>query len=118
VIMPQFHFSSVVLAPAAAAAWWLSRRRLNLKWLFFGVLIGLLFYLPYVIGEMGNHWANTRGMLAGGRNRYSADTLTAFIAPANFLVNYWAPKWAYTADEYRELSRMCFGSFAGSVAAN
>ena len=118
VIMPQFHFSSVVLAPAVAVAWWLSKRRLNLRWLLFGVLVGALFYLPYVIGEMGNHWANTRGMLAGGRNRYSADTLTAFIAPTNFLVNYWAPKWAYTADEYRELSRMCFGSFGGSLAAN
>ncbi len=117
-IMPQFHFSSVVLVPAVAVAWWLSKRRLNLKWLLLGVLVGLLFYLPYVIGEMGNHWANTRGMLAGGRHRYSADTLTAFIAPANYLVNYWAPKWAYTADEYRELARVCFGSFGGSVAAN
>ncbi len=117
-IMPQFHFSGVVLVPAVAFAWWLSRRSLNLRWLLFGLFLGLLVYLPYVIGEMGNHWANTRGMLAGGRHRYTADTLTAFIAPANFLVNYWAPKWAYTAEEYRELSRVCFGSFAGSIAAN
>ncbi len=117
-IMPQFHFSSVVLAPAVVFAWWLSKRRLNPRWLLSGLFSGLLFYLPYVAGEMGNHWANTRGMLAGGHHRYTADTLSAFIAPANFLVNYWAPKWAYTADEYRELCRVCYGSFAASIAAN
>jgi hypothetical protein len=107
-IMPQFHFSSVILAPAAVAAWWLSRRRMNWAWLSIGLTAGVICYGPYVYGEISHHWQNTIGMTAGRPDHYSAAALKAFIAPLAFLYNDWSPRWSYTADEYRELSRACF----------
>ena len=117
-IMPQFHFSSVVLAPAAVVVWWLSKRRLNWAWLSFGLIAGLICYGPYVYGEIMHHWQNTVGMTAGSPGRYSTTALKVFIAPLAFLYNDWSPRWAYTADEYREICRACFGSLGGAMAAN
>jgi 4-amino-4-deoxy-L-arabinose transferase-like glycosyltransferase len=117
-IMPQFHFSSVVLAPAAVVVWWLSKRRLSLAWLSWGVMAGAVCYVPYIYGEIAHHWQNTIGMTAGSPGRYSADALKAFIAPLAFLYNDWSPRWAYTTDEYREICRACFGGPSGAVAAN
>jgi hypothetical protein len=116
-VMPQFHLSGLLLVPTVGLALWLSRRRLNLVWLSFGLVGGMLLYLPYIIGEMGHHWENTRGMTASGPDRYSLDTLKVFTAPVSFLLNYWMPKWQYTPTEYDSLSRACFGSGGASFAA-
>jgi hypothetical protein len=116
-VMPQFHLSGLLLIPTAGLVLWLSRRPLNLRWLAFGVVLGLLLYAPYLSGEIGNHWQNTRAMTANGPPRYTPDTLKAFVAPASYLLNYWVPKWQYTPAEYDVLLRSAFGSTELAVAA-
>ena len=83
-----------------------------------GLVLGSCCYLPYLTGESAHGWQNSRGMIDGGPIRYAAGTLEAFVAPVSFLLNYWAPKWAYTAAEYRELSRVTFGGPGEAVATN
>jgi len=118
VIMPQFHFSSVGLVPAAVVAWRLSRRRLNLAWLSLGLIAGLFCYAPYIYGEIMHHGQNTIGLAAGKSWHFSGEAFEVFSAPLAFLYNDWSPRWTYTPDEYGEISRACFGGPAGVFVAN
>jgi hypothetical protein len=115
--MPQFHVSGLMLWPAALLLLLLTPVRLHFGWLAAGFLAGAALYLPYLRGDMANHWQNTLGFFAGGEPRQFAERFKALSAPLSFLVN-WAPRWTRNAAEYRELGRACFGAFPLLLAVN
>jgi hypothetical protein len=114
--MLQFHMAGIVLWPAVALILLLSPVRLNFGWLAAGFVAGALFYVPYLRGELANHWQNTRGM-AAGHHALTWDGLKALTAPLNLLVN-WVPQWSRSAAEYRDIGRACFGAFGILLVVN
>lgn len=104
----QFHMSGLMLVPTAIAII-ISRARLNYLWLGGGLLGGFCIYIPYIKGDMANHWQNTIGIFSGGANHFSAGVLKIFSSTAGFLVN-WSPGWIRNDSEYAEFGRACFGS--------
>ena len=115
-MMPQFHMSGLALFPTVAIILLLSSARLNILWLFGGLLAGAFLYIPYIQGEIANGWQNTHGMLLGHEKHYW-DALKVFTAPFSFLVNF-SPPWTKSSAEYRELGRSCFGSFGVLLVVN
>jgi hypothetical protein len=115
-MMPQFHLSVLSLLPAIAIILALASVRLNVPWLIGGVLTGILLYVPYVRGEMAHGWQNTIGMGAG-RHGHWWGGLKAVLAPWNLLVNF-VPQWTRGAEEYMQLGKAVFGSFAVLVVLN
>ena len=107
-IMPHFHMCVTMLLPAVGLVLLLSSVRLNLAWLFGGLLFGALLYVPYVRGEMMHGWHNTRGMLVAPCS-YGWGSLKALTAPVSLLTN-WVPQWTGSAKAYLQLGRACFGS--------
>jgi hypothetical protein len=105
----QFHMSGFMLIPTAVAVIIISAARLNYLWLGGGLLAGFCIYLPYIVGEMANHWQNTIGMFSGGAGHFSVGVLKIFSSTAGFLVN-WSPGWIRNDSEYAEFGRACFGS--------
>jgi hypothetical protein len=115
-IMPQFHLSVFSLLPAVVILLAVSPARLNRPWLFGGLLAGILFYVPYLRGEMANGWQNTRAMSSGKAGHWWGG-LKSVIAPWNLLANY-VPQWTRSFAEYRELGKACFGWFGVLLALN
>jgi hypothetical protein len=115
--MPQFHMSGLMFWPAAVLLLFLAPVRLHLAWLAAGVAAGLALYIPYLRGDMANHWQNTLGFFAGGDPHPFVERFKALSAPLSFLVN-WAPRWVRTAADYHELGRACFGSFGVLLVVN
>jgi len=105
----QFHMSGFMLIPTAIAVVIISGARLNYLWLAGGILSGFCIYLPYIKGDMANHWQNTIGMLTADSGHFSAGVLKIFSSTAGFLVN-WSPGWIRNDSEYAEFGRACFGS--------
>ena len=60
-VMPQFHMSGLLVISAVIVQLVLNPVRLNFPWLAGGILAGAALYVPYVLGEMANGWANTHG---------------------------------------------------------
>jgi len=117
-MMLQFHMSGLMLIPTIILVLWLKPTRLNVPWLVGGIVAGLALYLPYIFGEMAHGWENTRDMISGGHHGYSREAFKIFSAPLGFLINYWDPRWPFGRDEYREIGRICFGSFSLLLAFN
>jgi len=105
----QFHMSAFMLIPTAIAAIIISGARLNILWLVGGFLAGVCAYLPYIAGEMANHWQNTRGMLISEPGHFSAGVFKIIVSTAGFLVS-WSPGWIRNDSEYIAFGRACFGS--------
>jgi hypothetical protein len=105
----QFHMSGLMLIPTAIAVIIISAARVNYPWLGGGLVSGICLYLPYIRGEMANHWQNTIGMFSGGEDHFSAGVLKIFSSTAGFLVN-WSPGWIRDDSEYAAFGRACFGS--------
>lgn len=105
----QFHMSGLMLIPTAIAVIIISAARVNYRWLGGGLAAGICLYLPYIKGEIANNWQNTKGMLSGGAEHFSAGALKIFSSTAGFLVN-WSPGWIRDDKEYAEFGRACFGS--------
>ncbi|HEY2081882.1 MAG TPA: glycosyltransferase family 39 protein [Verrucomicrobiae bacterium] len=115
-IMPQFHFSVFAVLPAVAVIFAISPARLNVRWLFGGVLAGAFFYIPYLRGEMANGWQNTLAMRTGKAGHWWGG-LKAVIAPWNLLVDY-VPQWTRSFNDYRQMGNACFGWFGVLLALN
>jgi len=114
----QFHLSTLSLVVPLIIFGWLARLRPNWGWLAAGLIAALLCYVPYILGDMRHDWANTRGMLAGGAGKFSADALKVFSSPFSFLINIWNPGWTYAPGEYETLARRAFGGFTGMRVIN
>jgi 4-amino-4-deoxy-L-arabinose transferase-like glycosyltransferase len=105
----QFHMSGLMLIPTAIAVIFIGSARLNYLWAGGGFLAGVCIYLPYIKGEMSNHWQNTIGMFSGGTGHFSVEVLKIFSSTVGFLIN-WSPGWIRDDAEYAEFGRACFGS--------
>lgn len=117
-LLAQFHMASIFLLPAIVVILWAAARPLHLRWLTLGAGgVGLL-YLPYLLGEWRNHWANTRAMFGAVGADYTFDPLGILAALLRFFLNYWAPRSLYTASEWAELHRATFGGELGHWLAN
>jgi hypothetical protein len=80
----QIHMSVMMLLPAVVILFVISPRRVNWPLMFAGILAGLLFYIPYVSGELANDWRNTLGMISGER-AFKISALKIITAPVNML---------------------------------
>ncbi len=80
----QIHMSGLMILPAVIVLLFLSSRRINWWMLLTGLAAGLLFYVPYIRGEMANEWANTAGMVAGGGS-FKVSAFKAISSPLNVL---------------------------------
>jgi hypothetical protein len=105
----QFHMSGFMLVPVAFSALVITGARVNYFWLASGMLAGVSVYLPYVCGEMANHWQNTVGMFSKDSGHFSVGVLKIFTSTAGFLIN-WSPGWIRDDSEYAAFGRACFGS--------
>lgn len=108
--IPQFHMIGVFYVPAAILIIGLSPARISRKWLAAGLVAAAAIYMPYVLGEMRNDWANTRAIFSGESGK-TAGVLKVFSASANVLsnvVNRWT---GYHLSEYRQFGDAVFGSF-------
>jgi hypothetical protein len=117
-IAAQFHLSALGLILPLALLAWLSRTRPNWTWFCVGLVAGALCYLPYIEGEIAQHWQNSRGMVWGGNARFSSSALKVFTSPFSFLINFWSPGWAYAPGEHAALARSAFGSLGRLYAVN
>ena len=61
--IPQFHMIGIFYYPAILLLLIISPARLNKRWFIIGVIAGMALYLPYLMGEISNHWENTHKML-------------------------------------------------------
>jgi hypothetical protein len=106
-VMPQFHMCVTMLLPALGLVLFLARVRLNLPYLFAGLIAGAVLYVPYLRGEMSHGWQNTLGMLSAP-GRFGWGGLKALTAPLSLLTN-WVPQWTDNPAAYRQMGRACFG---------
>jgi 4-amino-4-deoxy-L-arabinose transferase-like glycosyltransferase len=109
-IMPQFHMMVMFIAPVVMLLLWWSPSRLNRRWLAAGVTVSLLLYVPYIIGEIGHGWENTRRIL-DGRTSVSFSVLKILTLPITMLSNLMSSVTGRDFSEYRALGEACFGSF-------
>ena len=115
-VMPQFHMCVTMLLPALGLVLFLARVRLNLLYLFAGLLAGAVLYVPYLRGEMSHGWQNTLGMLSAP-GRFGWGGLKALSSPLSLLAN-WVPQWTDNPAAYRQLGRACFGWLGLFLALN
>lgn len=114
----QFHFCVLLLVPPIVALCWVARLKPRWSWLAAGFAAGSLCYLPYVFGDMAHGWENTRGLIFGPANKFSAGSLKAFSSPFTFLINYWDPGWTYGPGDYAALTRKAFGATPVLITVN
>ncbi len=65
-VVTQAHIAFVCLAGVVAAALLVYRPRLNVPAVLAGTAFGILFYVPYLVHELSNGFANTRALASGG----------------------------------------------------
>jgi len=111
----QFHMSGLILIPTAIAVIIITAARVNYLWLGGGLLAGASLYLPYLRGEMANHWQNTAGMFGGGSGGFSVEALKVISSTIGFFVS-WSPGWIRADHEYVEFGRACFGGIPVLIA--
>jgi 4-amino-4-deoxy-L-arabinose transferase-like glycosyltransferase len=109
-IMPQFHMVAMFIAPVVVLLLWWSPSRLNLRWLAAGLFTSALLYVPYVIGEMGHGWENTRRIF-DGHVAATFSVLKVLTLPFTDLSNLMSSVTGRDFTEYRILGDACFGSF-------
>jgi 4-amino-4-deoxy-L-arabinose transferase-like glycosyltransferase len=109
-IMPHFHMMVVFVAPVVVLILWLSRARLNWRWLVAGALASVLLYVPYILGEARHNWENTRKILTGNTEPSFA-VLKIFTLPIANLSNLMNSTTVHEFSAYRALGDACFGSF-------
>jgi 4-amino-4-deoxy-L-arabinose transferase-like glycosyltransferase len=109
-IMPQFHMMAMFVAPVVVLLLWWSPSRLNTRWLAAGVLVSVLLYVPYVMGEMRHGWENTRRIFEGHVGA-SFSVLKILTLPITDLSNLMSSVTGRDFSEYRALGDAYFGSF-------
>ena len=111
-VIPQFHMIGLFVIPAVLLVLALSPVRLNGRWLIAGFVVGVLLYLPYLIGDMHNDWQNLRAKLSGGEQReYSASVLKILTAPATLLSSAPAGWTGDGVGPVRQFGNQWFGHY-------
>jgi hypothetical protein len=110
-MMPQFHAFGLFLGPSIALLLWFRRREVNVRWLALGLVGCLALYTPYIVGESGTHWDNTRRVLGGGKDSFSFGCLKSLTLLPVCLSNLFNSVFSYSFKEYEEFGRAEFGSF-------
>ncbi len=110
-MMPQFHAFGLFLGPSILLLLWFRRREINKTWLALGLLGCLALYTPYIVGETGTHWDNTRRMLGGGTEPFTFGCLKSLTLLPVCLSNLFNSVFSYSFKEYRDFGGSEFGSF-------
>ncbi len=116
-VTPQFHMIGVFYYPAILLLLYLSPAKLNKKWFIFGVITGVLVYLPYLIGEMNNDWENTRAIFGGSVER-SYGVVKILSTPVGMISNQIGRWTDYGFSGYREYGNAYFGSYLVLLVIN
>lgn len=107
--IPQFHMVGLFYAPVILLVMLLAPARWHRHWFAAGIIVGVAFYLPYLIGDMQNNWANTQAMLTDdGRKSWGA--LKIVSVPVTLLSNYPSSWVGYGFDEFLTFADRTFGS--------
>ncbi len=110
-MMPQFHAFGVFLTPSIVLLLGIRWREINRTWLVLGMLACMALYTPYIIGEAGNHWDNTRRILSGGKDAFTFGSFKSLTLLVVCLSNLFNSPLSYHFNDYREFGRAAFGSF-------
>jgi len=86
-MLPQFHMITIFFFPSILLLLMFSKKKINLHYLALGAIIGILFYLPYIIGDGINNWENTKSVISGTEQQFSYSTYKVFSAPVTMLSN-------------------------------
>jgi 4-amino-4-deoxy-L-arabinose transferase-like glycosyltransferase len=108
--MPQFHMVGVFYVPFVLLVILLSGSRINRKWLIAGVLAAVIIYLPYITGELNNHWENTRQVLSG-KSKFQLGVAKVLTSQVNVLSNVISRWTGHHLAEYRAFGDTVLGSF-------
>lgn len=60
--LPQFHLMIIYLVPFFIIVFIVSRTKISVSYGLIGIITGICIYIPYLITELGNNFANTKGM--------------------------------------------------------
>ena len=108
--IPQFHMIGIFTIPAILLLLYLTPHKINLHWFALGAAMGLLLYLPYLIGDALNDWQNTHALLSGDK-AFSPGILKIITIPIAMLSNQ-PGQWAgYSFDEFKLYGNQYFGSY-------
>jgi Dolichyl-phosphate-mannose-protein mannosyltransferase len=110
-MMPQFHAFGLFLGPSILLLLGFRRREINKTWLALGLLGCLALYTPYIFGEVGTHWDNTRRVLGGGENSFTFGCLKSLTLLPVCLSNLFNSALSYSFRVYEQFGRAEFGSF-------
>ena len=116
-VMPQFHMFGIFLCPSVLLLLLLRRCELNWKWLVAGLLFALLLYVPYVLGDAQNHWANTRRLFGEG-DKFSFGSFKALSTTVMSLTNLFESVISRRFADYKIFGDAICGSFYVLAAFN
>jgi len=116
-VTPQFHMISVFYYPAILLILYLSPAKLNRKWFIYGIIAGILVYLPYLVGEMNNDWENTRAVFGESMDR-SYGVVKVLSTPVGMISNQIGRWTDYGFSGFREYGDAYFGSYIVLLAVN
>lgn len=116
-VTPQFHMISVFYYPAILLILYLGPAKLNKKWFIYGIITGILVYLPYFIGEMNNDWENTRAIFGDSMER-SYGVVKIISTPIGMISNQIGRWTDYGFSGYREYGDAYFGSYIVLLVIN
>jgi hypothetical protein len=116
-VIPQFHMIGIFYIPTIILFLVLSPARIHRGWLLAGIIAGIAVYIPYIIGDMGNNWENTRQIFGAGK-RFSLSVLKILTAPITVLSNH-PGRWV--SDDFKyfiEYANTWFGSYILLIIIN
>jgi len=108
--IPQFHMIGIFYYPAVLLLLLLNPGRTNWRWLTAGLIIGLLLYVPYFIGEIHHHWANLHNVLHS-TEKFSSGVFKVITTPLGMLTNHPGEWPGYTTTELISFADRWFGSY-------
>ncbi|HET6421964.1 MAG TPA: glycosyltransferase family 39 protein [Geobacteraceae bacterium] len=108
--LPHFHMVGVFYVPFVLLVIILSGSGINRKWLAAGILAAVVIYIPYVFGEMSNHWENTRQILSG-KSKFQLGVIKVLTSQVNVLSNVVSRWTGHHLAEYRSFGDTALDSF-------
>ena len=112
--LPQFHMVSIFYLPFILFLLLITKTKVNKTYLFLGILIGVSFYIPYIIGDALSGWENTKLILAGEDKIFSFSVLKIISAPITVLSNAptdWIGREIDGFKGYQSYGNYAFGSY-------
>ena len=115
--IPQFHMIGIFYLPVILLMLFLGTAKINRRWFLLGSIVGMLLYMPYLIGDFLNDWQNTRAIL-GGDSAFSYGILKIITIPIAMLANH-PGQWAGPSfDDFKVYADQYFGSYILLVLIN